>query len=159
MPKEWVPPIDTAKNVLLVRQRTTKGVRFRQVQMNHKLRGCGGTVRKFRVDGKTQLVVAKGRWVHAGYHYLLDWTQRIESTQEAIESRTQRKGNKRQKPSKPNGYISPRLAPSQKKPKRKRKKKKTQQAKWIFLTDLAQNSAKKRKPTMSKPRRKRKKKL
>jgi len=75
-PKTWVPPRDTARDLLLVRDKNPGGpIRFQEVKMIHKFRGCGGWVSKFRINGLTQLVLSNANGNHVGYHYVLKWTK------------------------------------------------------------------------------------
>lgn len=70
---DWTPPVDEARDILLV-GRKGKKLSFRKVMMNFKGRGCGNWVKKFGNDDQT-LLVPKGRVIHAGYTYLLQWNK------------------------------------------------------------------------------------
>lgn len=73
-PKAWVPPVDAAVDILLVREGGA-GVAFREVAMNRDLRGCGTFARRFKPKGSSspQLVLGNGDASHPGYHYQLEW--------------------------------------------------------------------------------------
>jgi len=65
-----------AHDVLLVRDESRGGVKFREVKMKHyEFEGCGGSVSKRRIQGKQQLLLANADASHPGHYYMLSWTQ------------------------------------------------------------------------------------
>jgi len=77
-----VPTVDRSRDLLLVgRGRDPANpakLSFDRVQMESKLRGCGGLVKKFGND--QTLVLAEGSHFSTGYGYLLEWGDGMQST-------------------------------------------------------------------------------
>lgn len=69
--KNWLPPIDYACDYLFVNNGGYKPS-FQMVKMDFKGRGCGSWAWKFL--NEQTLILPKGRFIHAGYNYLLEWT-------------------------------------------------------------------------------------
>lgn len=66
---DWVPPIDTAHDILYVGSATGLTV-DRKVMMEHAEPGCGNIVEQF---WNHSLLLAQGNMGHAGYNLLLQW--------------------------------------------------------------------------------------
>ena len=70
---DFVPPIDKARDLLLVGFKRKGEIFFKKVKMKaFRGRGCGSLTRKFGGNPQS-LIVARGRAIHNGYNYLLEW--------------------------------------------------------------------------------------
>jgi len=70
--EKWLPPVDMAHDLLLIGMKDAQTGRptFAPMKIGFRGRGCGGVVKKF---GEKSLIVAKARFIHCGYNYLLEW--------------------------------------------------------------------------------------
>jgi len=70
-PGNWMPPIDTAADLLLVGGKYNGKLGFRKIKMDHRRPGCGGIVRRY--GSSKRLLLAQGRPIHLGHNLLLEW--------------------------------------------------------------------------------------